>query len=76
MAAITYPIIALRFISRWVVANKFWWDDACVGFATVCTSLKGWCCTAVTRDTDIHDAPNCDTNPEYFYARPKATAGG
>ncbi|KAG4441856.1 hypothetical protein IFR05_002657 [Cadophora sp. M221] len=43
LAAFTYPVIILRFISRMVIARKVWWDDwtilACVVFMIPMTVL-------------------------------------
>ena len=35
MAGVTFPIAALRFVSRSMVSNKIGWDDWAVGLATV-----------------------------------------
>ncbi len=35
MAAVTFPIIFLRFFSRSLVANKLGWDDWAVGLGAV-----------------------------------------
>jgi hypothetical protein len=35
IAAATFPVILLRFISRSLVANKVGWDDWAVGFGAV-----------------------------------------
>ncbi|KAM0329411.1 hypothetical protein ACHAQA_004718 [Verticillium albo-atrum] len=32
---ITFPVVGLRFLSRWTATSKFWWDDWTVLVATV-----------------------------------------
>lgn len=39
LAAVTFTIIILRFISRLVIARRVWWDDWTIGLAAVSTSL-------------------------------------
>lgn len=48
LAVVTYPIVVLRIISRWVIAHKIWWDDWCILLATVSLSRsKSWSLTDV-----------------------------
>lgn len=35
IAAITFPVVFLRFYSRSLVASRMWWDDWVIGFAAV-----------------------------------------
>ncbi|KAF6833674.1 hypothetical protein CPLU01_05395 [Colletotrichum plurivorum] len=34
-SVITFPIVALRCISRWKITNRLWWDDWTAVFATI-----------------------------------------
>ncbi|KAH8810940.1 integral membrane protein [Xylogone sp. PMI_703] len=35
LAAVTYPIVIIRFFQRWSVAHQFWWDDGAAAIATI-----------------------------------------
>ncbi|KAG7054311.1 integral membrane protein [Colletotrichum scovillei] len=35
LSVITFPVVALRCISRWKITNKLWWDDWTAIFATM-----------------------------------------
>ncbi|KAK1702386.1 hypothetical protein BDP67DRAFT_496971 [Colletotrichum lupini] len=35
LSVITFPVVALRCISRWKITNKLWWDDWTAIFATL-----------------------------------------
>jgi hypothetical protein len=35
IAAVTFPVVFLRFLSRSMVSSSMWWDDFVVGLATV-----------------------------------------
>jgi len=35
LSSITYPVIVLRFVSRYFIAHRIWWDDWCIFAATV-----------------------------------------
>jgi hypothetical protein len=35
IAAVTFPTVLLRFLSRSLVSSKIWWDDYAVGLAAV-----------------------------------------
>lgn len=35
LAALTYPVVILRFISRYLIAHRVWWDDWCILATTV-----------------------------------------
>jgi hypothetical protein len=47
MAAVTFPIILLRFISRRIVSNMIGWDDWAVGLAAVRLTTGEGCCPDV-----------------------------
>jgi hypothetical protein len=51
MAAVTFPIAALRFVSRSMVSNKMGWDDWAVGVATVSLTQEN---LAVQRLTSLN----------------------
>nr|XP_036578530.1 uncharacterized protein CTRU02_11450 [Colletotrichum truncatum]KAF6785825.1 integral membrane protein [Colletotrichum truncatum] len=35
LSAITFPVVALRCISRWMITKRLWWDDWTAVFATL-----------------------------------------
>lgn len=35
LSVITFPVVALRCISRWMITRRLWWDDWTAVFATV-----------------------------------------
>ncbi|OLN85391.1 hypothetical protein CCHL11_07980 [Colletotrichum chlorophyti] len=35
LSVITFPVVALRCISRWMITNRLWWDDWTAVFATM-----------------------------------------
>ena len=65
IAAITFPVICLRFVSRSLVATKLWWDDWAVGFAAVSLSVREWLVNKSWRWTDPHDSNDYHSNSEY-----------
>ncbi|KAH7311910.1 hypothetical protein BKA65DRAFT_157462 [Rhexocercosporidium sp. MPI-PUGE-AT-0058] len=74
LAAVTYPIILLRFVSRIIIAHKVWWDDwtilACVAFMIPMTVLPLYPATSLGLGKHFYNVPplNIITLLKIFYA--------
>ncbi|KAK0105449.1 hypothetical protein ONS95_004184 [Cadophora gregata] len=74
LAAFTYPIIVLRFISRVIIARKVWWDDwtilACVVFMIPMTVLPIYPSSGLGLGKHFYNVPpvNFDMLLKLFYA--------
>ncbi|KAG4422199.1 hypothetical protein IFR04_004705 [Cadophora malorum] len=74
LAAFTYPIIILRFVSRVIIARKVWWDDwsilACVVFMIPMTVLPIYPASGLGLGKHFYNVPpaNIITLLKIFYA--------